>query len=75
MCGPQYVIQCTTLVNIVTYFWLSKPFGLDIADIDSPAASTAFVANSRHVAATLLLAARSNVASLVRRSNKKKSFT
>ena len=32
MCGPHYyVIQCVALVKIVTYFRLSKPFGLDIA--------------------------------------------
>jgi len=48
---------------------------LCVLNPDCPAESTAFAANSCFVAATLLLAARSNVASLVRRSNKKKSFT
>ena len=27
------VIRCSALVKIVTYFWLRKPFGLDIADL------------------------------------------
>ena len=53
-----------------------RPFArLSALNPDSPAASTAFVANSRFVPAiAFLLVARSNVASLVRRSNKKSSF-
>ena len=42
---------------------------------DSPEASTAFVANFRFVPASLLLAVRSNVVGLVRRSNKNKRFS
>ena len=61
---------------IVCYMFQRRPLDrLCALNPDSPAASTAFVANSRFVQLPFLLAARSNVASLARRSNKKKSFT
>jgi len=35
---PSYVINCAALGNTLSYiliFWLSKPFGLDIAGVKS----------------------------------------